>query len=137
MTHASSLLAPALDPIFAVIAEHRAAWEASNRASLASGRISGDAPEYDAALELARAAADRAWPLLTDVLTAQPTTLAGAVALLAHVGQTESGEREGEFWQTYLSIASDCNVDETRDAAKNFPLRLAETLRGLIGEAQP
>jgi hypothetical protein len=52
MTHASSLLAPALDPIFAVIAEHRAAWEASNRASLASGRISGDAPEYDAALEL-------------------------------------------------------------------------------------
>jgi hypothetical protein len=109
------------DPIFAVIAEHRAAVEAHMRAL------------YDE---------DR--PLDTDdalweVLTTQPTTLPGVAALLHHVGQLEFMEfdKDDPHWtadgETVLSVLSH-NGDECdfAHAAREFPTRLAATVRSLI-----
>jgi hypothetical protein len=46
-------------------------------------------PGYDAARATSDADWDRAEDALYDVLTVQPTTLAGVAALLAHVGQDQ------------------------------------------------
>jgi hypothetical protein len=68
------------------------------------------------------------------VLTVQPTTLASAVALLAHIGQPEFLWLESD--ETFLTTANENTDEELKRVGRDFPLRLAETLRGLIGGAQ-
>jgi hypothetical protein len=112
------------DPIFAVIAEHRAAVEAhsyydEDTPPDTTGRIN-----------------DALW----EVLTAQPTTLPGVAALLHHVGQLEfmGFDKDDPHWtddgDTVLSVLSH-NGDECdfAHAAREFPTRLAATVRSLIG----
>jgi hypothetical protein len=76
---------------------------------------------------------------LLAVLTTQPTTIAGAVALLEHVGQgqfldgTEEAENDDGF-ETVLSTWSHGNGELTT-ISKGFPGRLAATMRRLMAAA--
>jgi hypothetical protein len=111
-----------VDPIFAVIAEHRAAIEAWCQACNGAA----DAPD---------AAKDRENDAHWAVLTMQPTTLAGVAALLDHVGHGQFlGTIEDDDGETVLSI--NIHQDEEcpfKRAAQEFPARLAETMCGLLG----
>jgi hypothetical protein len=124
-----------VDPIFAVIAEHRAAAMAHWRALHAFGELPYGDPEYKAAHIVEREASGHANELLWEVLHTQPTTLAGMAALLDHVGQPEFIKVEERGTETVLSgpfAGADDECPLAR-AAREFPVRLAETLRGLIG----
>jgi hypothetical protein len=62
-----------------------------------SGRLEDYTPEWNAAWAVTQAAIKREHAALLAVLTTQPTTIAGAVALLDHVGQDQFlGEAEEE-----------------------------------------
>jgi hypothetical protein len=124
------------DPIFAVIAEHRAAVEALVRSLHLSGRLLG--PEFDAAQVLTDEASTHADGYLRQVLTVQPTTLVGAVALLAHVGLPEFLDRSEFKGEDETILSAPIHGDDEcpfKIAAKDFPTRLAETMRGLIGQS--
>jgi hypothetical protein len=119
-----------VDPIFAVSADHRAAVEAWCRA------ISADGPD-DRELSAAEDAADdRRAAAYWEVLTAQPTTLAGVAALLAHVGTPqfldEPGPEHEDERETFLSTPNHDGGGDWKRAAQDLPVRLAETMRGLI-----
>jgi hypothetical protein len=129
-----------LDPIFAVIAEHRTAVEAFTQAVLVSGAMIAYGPNKDAGYDVADAAtkeaSHRTEDALWNVLTTQPTTLAGIVALLAHVSLPEFLGGELEFdYETILSTCTDAG-DEMKRAAQDFPARLAETMRNIIARGQ-
>jgi hypothetical protein len=114
------------DPILALIAKHRAAILAWSR-------------EIDAGNEDADDERDLRDDLHWEILNVQPTTLAGVAALLAHVGEPEfikeprPGCEDGR--ETVLSILIH-GEGEWKRASQDFPLRLAETVRKLIGEAR-
>jgi hypothetical protein len=97
------------DPIFALIRAHQTDLMASM----------GDREEVDP---------DRA---LLALLTAQPTTMAGAMALLEHVGQPEHLVDERESILSGVSMAG----PELQEAGRLFPTRLAATMLS-ITEAQ-
>jgi hypothetical protein len=125
-----------VDPIFAVIAEHRTAVEEYNRAVMVSGAMRGYGPNKDARYDAAHAATNEALyrteDALWDVLTAQPTTLAGIVALLAHVGLPEFLTEAPEFEnETVLSTCTNAD-EEMKQAAQDFPALLAETMRDIM-----
>ena len=128
------------DPIFAIIAEHCAAIDAHCRAIHISGSMVDGGPNkdprYDAAKDVSDKSLDRMYDAMWDVLTEQPTTLGGVAALLAHVGRDEWLENEPGYEdqrETLLStfIHEDCS-HEFKQAAQDFPMRLAETVRSLI-----
>jgi hypothetical protein len=125
------------DPIFAVLAEHKAATNAYIAASRISGNLADGTPEWVAADEVTRAAIDRDHIATYAVLTAQPTTLAGAVALLEHVGQGQflehTEEAEGdEGFETVLSTWAHGDDDNKFTiASKGFVRRLGATMRSL------
>jgi hypothetical protein len=141
---ATALPAAALgvDPIFAVIAEHRAAVEAWIKAidAEADEELEDGTPEAEAADAASADAMDRREDAWWEVMTIQPTTLAGCVALLAHVGLPEflkEPELEHEDGrETFLSgaIHGWGGPGSCKMAAQDFPVRLAETMRALIGE---
>jgi hypothetical protein len=83
-TIAIALPAADADPIFAVIADHRAAIEAMNAAWKISGALK-PGPEFEAADAVSTAASRREYEARLPVLTMQPTTMAGVAALLDHV----------------------------------------------------
>jgi hypothetical protein len=125
------------DPILAVIAEHRTAVEEYNRAVMVSGAMRGYGPNKDARYDAAHAATNEALyrteDALWDVLTTQPTTLAGVVALLAHVGLPEWVTEDDDLEvETFLSMCANALDDELKQAAQDFPAHLAETMRGII-----
>lgn len=116
-----------VDPIFAVIAEHRAvfrAWmdalQAEDRAAESAG-IRGE----DAAIRI--------------VLTAQPTTIEGVAALLHHVGQHECLGMDSEYEEDRETVLTTWNnlEDERKRIAQDFPLRLAATVRTMAGTTTP
>jgi hypothetical protein len=76
-----------VDPIFAVLGEHRTAVKAYLSASDIDGRLASDTPEWNVAHAVTQEAIKREYAAFTAVLTTDPTTLAGGVALLDHVGQ--------------------------------------------------
>ena len=76
--------APMPDPIFAAIEAHRAAWAALEKDC---SRLSDEStPEAEAEFDRLNAAVEEAVGTLVDT---QPTTMAGAVALLRHVAEHE------------------------------------------------
>jgi hypothetical protein len=107
-----------VDPIFAVIRAHQADLEAMVHAC-DSGR--GDEADF--------VTPDR-W--LLQVLTTQPTTIAGVAALLAHVGQPENlhDEPDPEDRESILSGVREANP-ELRDAGREFPKMVAAALRAI------
>jgi hypothetical protein len=125
------------DPIFAVIAEHHAIM-AEWRDALRREHEFRHTPEGAAGAEAASVVCSREKAHLLRVLTVQPTTIAGVAALLNHVGQEEflnsgDGDDDGSD-ETVLS--SWCNTNDgepLKEAAMSFPLRLAATMRSLIG----
>jgi hypothetical protein len=136
--------APAMaDPIFAVLAEHREAMKAYLSAADASGRLEDHTLEGKAARAVTEAAVKREHAAQFAVLTAQPTTIAGVVALLDHVGQDgflgEAPEGEGPdvFDETILSGWAHATEDYShfKLAAQQLPGRLAVTMRSLIAAA--
>jgi hypothetical protein len=128
------------DPIFAVIAMHRTAIEECYRAVMVSGTMVGGGPNkdpnYDSADKETRDASSREREALYDVLTTQPTTLAGVVALLAHVALPEFLREEPGFEnETILSACTNC-TGKIKQAGKDFPARIAGTMRDIIERGQ-
>jgi hypothetical protein len=127
------------DPILAVIAEHHAImaeWTDALRAE----HEADDASEAEAANDAADDACHRERAHLLKVLTVQPTTLAGVVALLEHVGQDEflgtSSGGDETLGKTVLTGLNTDHDDPRKRIVQDFPLRLAATMRALIGGAQ-
>jgi hypothetical protein len=116
--------AAAVDPIFAVIAEHRAVFRTLMDALQKNDRAAGDFDE-DAAIRI--------------VLTAQPTTIEGVAALLHHVGQHECLGMDSEYEEDRETVLTTWNnlEDERKRIAQDFPLRLAATVRAMAGTAIP
>jgi hypothetical protein len=82
-----------VDPIFAVIDEHQAAWEAVVVAYDREDR------EYDDD-EITDAAQERAGDAGYDLFTTAPTTVAGAAALLAYLGADATAyNRHRTIWE--------------------------------------
>jgi hypothetical protein len=125
------------DPIFAVIERHRVAVAEYNKAEAISGNIVGGSQDWKVTWAVTSAAMDRKADLLEAVLRAQPTTMAGVIALLEHLGQDEflgvdwGGDEHDR--ETLLSTFNNCNRIEPRRLAQDFPLRLAGALQQIIG----
>ena len=128
-----------VDPIYALIAKHLAAVKANRQANKILGPIPGIAPEYKVAEKAAKKTGDRADKLLLQLLYAKPTTLEGAAALLAHVGRPEflKEPKHPHHRETFLSSMNQYILPGWKRHGQDFPVRLAETLRGLIAEVQP
>jgi hypothetical protein len=123
-----------VDPIFALIEQHREAILAFGPAidegdtmMLAANWTSAERDVF------VKAASRRELEALKVVLTTPPTTLAGVVALLEHLGQPEWFEDtdlgENPEWESLLSGARD---SPGCDEARQFPLMLAAAIRSLI-----
>jgi hypothetical protein len=128
-----------VDPIYALIAKHLAAVKANRQANKILGPIPGIAPEYKVAEKAAKKTGDRADKLLLQLLYAKPTTLEGAAALLAHVGRPEflrEYPKQPHLRETFLSSMNEYASHERKRHGQDFPVRLAETLRGLIAEVR-
>jgi hypothetical protein len=124
------------DPIFAMIDEHRAAVEGYIPRNDVSANLRYSDPGYESAMHETAVAMGRSSDLLFELLHVQPTTLAGVAAILAHLGQPEFLKEELEYpdcRETFLSTFND-SFGECRRAAQDFPVRLAETVRSLIGQ---
>jgi hypothetical protein len=100
-------------------------------------RLSGDDTSEWTAEEIAQAAVKREKAALYAVLTTAPTTIAGAIAVLDHVGQDNLlGEAwDGPYGESLLSAQGRGDGPISR-AIGTFPGRLAATMRSLIGEAR-
>lgn len=120
-----------IDPIFAVIAEHRDAQEACAVACAANGLDVEDDPNKEAAMTRAGAAE---LPLLTTA----PITVAGVVALLEYVHSPCH-----EIWQgmhnhpdTVLSYARGFQHRDMQEAVGGFDAHILAALRNIAGRAQ-
>jgi hypothetical protein len=122
------------DPIFAVIAEHRAAIDAAMEAARKCGNLLVDDPLSESLDALSGAAWQRESEAVYPVLTQRPTTLAGAVALLRHVSLPEFLEWE-EPERTILESELESGDDKISDAARTFLKRLAATMAELTAAA--
>jgi hypothetical protein len=125
-----------VDPVFALIEDHRAAVAEYNRAEAVSGAIVMGRDEWEAAWAVTCAAMDRSGDLLEALLRAEPATMAGAIALLNHLVQNEylgvdwGGDEDDR--QTLLSTFNDSNCIERRRLAQDFPGHFAAVLRNII-----
>jgi hypothetical protein len=129
---APALAAPALpDPVFAVIAAHKAAYARLDQACSHVSRLEGnipkqqrqewfdedrrqgigadDDPRWTAALTAQRAASDAETQTAWGLARAQPAGLAGAAALLRHAGEFEAG---GDDWPCDPEDPEDENGEE-------------------------
>jgi hypothetical protein len=131
-TVASACALSEADPVFAVIAEHRAAQEALD----AAGKV--PEAEYDEAIY--DRADRRAIAAELPLFTTAPTTIAGVAALLGYVGSDAHPclGTEGTEVPTVLSYAYGwANNPEILELARTFPRRMGETLRRLIEQRGP
>jgi hypothetical protein len=120
------------DPIFAKIEAHRAAVTAWAAAGDISAKMDNDDPGFEAAERLTTKESSREMKALRALLRCQPTTLAGVIALLDHLGQPQLLREKSDG--TVLS-GTDCWWDEDKDEVRAFPHVLAGALRGLVGSA--
>ena len=123
------------DPIFAKIEAHRGAVEAMLAASDISAKLeNSDDPGFEAADRVAARASQREMKMLRALLGCRPTTLAGAVALLDHLGKPYTlRDVDGRF-DTVLSLARQWSKDKDEVAA--FPHILAAALRNIVARGQ-
>jgi hypothetical protein len=132
---ANALSEPApddVDPIFAVIAEHREAQEACAVAYEANDLDDDEDPNKLAALEKAGAVE---LPLFTTL----PTSVAGVVALLEYVHSPCHSIWQGEQRyrdDTVLSYAYGYNSEEMRQAVGGFDAHVLTALRNIVARGQ-
>lgn len=146
------------DPIFDLIAEHREAIRGETAAYWVHARAEEitpvdqrswsyragderppesctDAPEWIEAQMIVARACKLSEDAELAVLTTPPVTLAGAVALLDHVGLPCFPDEEGsEGDSTILETAGMRRRDDIKEAAADFLPMIADTLRKLIGQ---
>jgi hypothetical protein len=121
-----------VDPIFAVIAEHREAQEACAVAYEANDLDDDEDPNKLAALEKAGAVE---LPLFTTL----PTSVAGVVALLEYVHSPCHIIWQGEQMDcddTVLSYAYGYNSEEMRQAVGGFDAHVLTALRNIVAGGQ-
>jgi hypothetical protein len=118
------------DPIFDLIEKHKAARDAARTFSACWSDMSPRDPEYDVVGEQFDDAYEGERKALIALLTRQPTTIAGVVAVLEHVGQTDWVFGDSE--DTVLTDSSERDIEE----AKVFPKHLAAALRKIIARGQ-
>jgi hypothetical protein len=125
LANALSEPAPAVaDPIFAVIAEHDAAYEAVIAA-------------FDAHIddeEITEAAEERSMEAELPLFTTAPTTIAGVAALLAYLGRDARSNPD----ETILVDATEWGpgAGELPGAVRALPRFLAAALRNIIERGQ-
>jgi hypothetical protein len=111
-----------VDPIFAVIAEHQAAFVAVVAAYAREDREGDDD-------EITEAAQQRVLEAGLDLFTTPPTTLAGVVALLEHLGTDATAyDPNLTIWEWSLGF----EWEEVRE----FPWALADALRNIIARGR-
>jgi hypothetical protein len=123
------------DPIFKKIEAHRDAvhsWQAASRIS--ADLEKADDPGYEAAERLTSKESKREMKALRALLRCQPTTLAGVIALLDHLGQPQLLCEKSDG--TVLS-GTDYWWPENKDEVRAFPHVLAGALRSLVGCPAP
>jgi hypothetical protein len=123
---------PVVDPIFAVIAEHRKAQEVLHAACEANDRDMEDDPNKETA-------ENRVYDAELPLFTTTPTTVAGAAALLTYVGSdaheiNQSGDGPNDRPHTVLSYAAGWLADDRIEAVRRFPVHVAAALRSMVGQ---
>jgi hypothetical protein len=93
-----------------------------------------DPPEWIEVQQNMSEAYDLRFNAVETLLTAEPTTLAGAVALLEYVGSPEFLWGRGASEPLLFSVVHFID-QQIKDAARAFPARLAATMRRLIATA--
>jgi hypothetical protein len=123
-----------VDPIFAAIEAHRTAVLAVNAADDVTCKMRGSGPDWDAASQASSEANDDEMDALRDVLSCPPTTIAGVLALLDHLGQPQF-LRDTRDPATVLSGAYGWYDDE-RDEVTAWPHTLAAALRDIVSRGR-
>jgi hypothetical protein len=120
-----------VDPIFALIEKHKVACDAARTIGDVLSDLHSDDPTENAARERFNKANDGERKVLVALLTCQPTTMAGIIAVLEHVGRVNWvwGEDDDE---TFLTGAYESNIVE----AQMFPAHLAASLRNIVARGQ-
>jgi hypothetical protein len=113
---------PGVDPIFAVIAEHRAA-------NVAVASAFGREDREDDEDEITRGAQNRASNAEVALFTTAPTTVAGAAALLAYLGADAPDDPDETIWAWAGGARGSWG-----DTVRAFPLYLAAALHGMIDQ---
>ena len=120
------------DPIFALIQRHRAATRAFSAAVSNKDKVEevhwpwSDAPERIAADAQYDAASDAWQEAIEELLSTEPTTIAGVAAVLDYVNEPSWG-KEDDDKKTILVEA----FETSQEAALAFLPMVASTLRGL------
>jgi len=120
------------DPIFALIERHRGATCAFSAAVSNKDKVQAahwpwsDAPERIAADAQYDAASDARQEAIEDLLSTQPTTIAGVAAVLDYVNEPSWGEEQDDK-ETILVEA----FETSEEAALAFLPMIAATLRRL------
>jgi hypothetical protein len=125
---ATPVSAPEVDPIFAVIEQHRTACDG---ARVVSDALSEADENYDAVKEQFEEAIKPERELLAALLIYQPTTLAGVLAVLEYVGAADWIHGD-DSTETILIDAHERGIEE----AKMFPSHLAAALRNIVERGQ-
>jgi hypothetical protein len=111
-----------VDPVFAAIAEHQAAWAAVVAAYAREGRTEDDDEITDAAQERA---GDAGYYLFTTA----PTAVAGVVALLEYLGKDAAAYNPN---RTILEWHGEADAEEVSE----FPCFLADAIRNIVERGQ-
>jgi hypothetical protein len=122
------------DPIFAKIEAHRAAVAVMNAAGDVSAKMHADEPGIEAAEGKTMETTKLETKALRALLRCRPTTLAGVIALLDHLGQS-CVLRDTPDPETVLSLAHHLRNDAALDEVRSLPHMLASALRSLVGSA--
>ena len=131
------------DPTFAAIERHRAAMAAFSDAVDISA-VSLPGPEFDAANAITARRSDEMGNAGVDLVTVQPTTFAGLIALLSHIVGCLRPEK-GEDWRLPGMLLFDSQTGWLRPAQFLEPrseefayfamLAVTNTIRRLVGGA--
>jgi hypothetical protein len=124
------------DPIFKKIEAHRDAVEAMNAALAVSGKMGGDDPAFKDADRRSTEASNLEKKTLCALLGCRPTTLAGAIALLDHLGRP-STLRDTDGGKHTVLCSTNTWWPEDKDEVRAFPHVLAGALRSLVGCPAP
>jgi hypothetical protein len=130
------------DPIFTAIERHRAAMATfSDAANMLAVLLPG--PEFDSANAITGRKSDGMDNAAVDLITVQPTTFAGLIALLSHIVDCSRSEK-GEDWRLPGRLLFDSQTGRLRPAEFLEPrseeftyfamLAVANTIRRLAAD---
>jgi hypothetical protein len=120
-----------VDPIFDLIEKHTAACDAARAISDVLSDMSPRERNYEQTQARFSDAIEQEKKVLATLLSCQPTTLAGIVAVLVHAGRADWAHA-GDSEETVLIDAQEREMEQ----AKAFPTHLAAALRNIIERGQ-